>query len=163
MALVKDGAIVEDPWTRVADEAALPDGPALVSLVRWRAQAASLRGHNHGLGVVLANDETVDEIAGDLERFDLVCLEFPKFQDGRAYSQARQLRQRHGFTGELRATGNVLRDQLLFMIRCGFDAFEVNDPALVQAWQRALTEITVAYQQAADTRRTAIDLRTGAG
>ena len=163
MPLIKQGALVEDGWTRVADDAALPDGPAIVSLARWQAERESLIGHNGPLGLVLASSQAPEAIAADIGRFDLICLEFPKFQDGRAFSYARKLRQRFGFAGELRAVGNVLRDQLAFMVRCGFDSFEVDDAGVVEQWARAMSEISVVYQPAADSRATATQQRTGAG
>jgi uncharacterized protein (DUF934 family) len=97
----------------------------------------------------LANDREVAEIADDLHRLDAVVLEFPAFKDGRAYSQARLLRQRHGYTGEIRATGEVLQDQAIFLVRCGFDAFDVDDHT-AERWQAALRRISVVYQPAAD-------------
>ena len=89
----------------------------------------------------------------------MVALEFPKFRDGRAYSTARLLRERYGFAGELRAVGDVLRDQFLFMHRCGFDAFEVADEQAVAAWRKAIAEFTVFYQTATDGRAPAGALR----
>lgn len=163
MALVKDGLVADDPWTFVGDDVPLPDGPAVVTLARWRAEADALRGRAGPLGIVLGSDEAPEAIAADLDRFDLVCLDFPRFQDGRAFSYARKLRQRHGFSGELRAVGHVLRDQFLFLHRCGFDAVEVDDPRRAEDWARALTEISVAYQPAADGRRTATELRRAGG
>lgn len=160
MPLIREGALVEDPWTPVADDAALPPGPAVVSLERWQAERETLVARNEPLGIRLKSSEAPEAIAADVGRFDLICLEFPKFQDGRAYSYARKLRQRHGFTGELRAVGNVLRDQFLFMRRCGFDSFEVKDTKAAESWQRAMDEISVTYQPAADDRRSAVDLRT---
>jgi uncharacterized protein (DUF934 family) len=160
MPLIREGVPACDPWTQAADEAALPQGPAVVSLARWQAERETLIARNEPLGIRLKSSEAPEAIAADVARFDLICLEFPKFQDGRAYSHARKLRQRHGFTGELRAVGNVLRDQFLFMQRCGFDAFEVKDAGAVRDWQRAMSEISVAYQPAADRRRTAVELRT---
>ena len=96
-----------------------------------------------------------------MKRFALIALEFAKFTDGRAYSYARLLRQRYGYEGELRAIGQVLRDQLLFMHRCGFDAFEVVKPDAVAAWRAALAEISLFYQRAADARPTVLGLRHG--
>ncbi|MGE4219091.1 MAG: DUF934 domain-containing protein [Alphaproteobacteria bacterium] len=158
MPLIKDGRLAEDVWTAVADDAPMPSGPAIVSLARWEAQRASLTDRNAPLGLLLPNDRPVDGIAADLAHFALIALTFPKFADGRAYSQARQLRERYGYDGELRAVGNVLRDQFLFMHRCGFDAFEV--PAdLTPAWQAALVEIGVRYQPAADSKPSAVQLR----
>lgn len=161
MPLIKDGVVTQDDWIRVADETPLPEGPVIVTLARWQAERASLQGRNDALGIVLASSEAPETIADDLARFDLVCLDFPKFQDGRAYSYARKLRQRYGYTGELRAVGNVLRDQFLFMRRCGFDSFEVADARAVDEWQRAMSEISVVYQPAADARATATQQRAG--
>ncbi|MBC6440769.1 MAG: DUF934 domain-containing protein [Rhodospirillales bacterium] len=159
MPLIKDGAFSSDPWVRVDDRQALPDGPVVITLRRWLAERGALEARNAPLGLVLASDEAPDALADDIARFDLICLEFPRFTDGRAYSCARKLRERLGYGGELRAVGNVLRDQFLFMHRCGFDAFEVSgndDPA---SWQRAVTEISVAYQSAADRRATIVRQR----
>jgi uncharacterized protein (DUF934 family) len=93
----------------------------------------------------------------------VIALEFPKFGDGRAYSYARLLRERYGFRGELRAVGNVLRDQALFMLRCGFDAFEVTEGTPIEGWREALGEISVVYQPTADGRPVAHGLRAHVG
>ena len=121
MALIKDGAVVDDAWITVSDDAALPDAPVIVSFDRWKAERDHLIGRNAPLGIRLASGQSPDEIAGDLDRFSLVALEFPVFTDGRAFTSARILRERYGFFGEIRAVGDVLRDQILFMMRCGFD------------------------------------------
>jgi len=163
MPLIKDGAISVDPWATVADDEDLPEGPAVVSLKRWLAERGSLEGRNGPLGLRLGSDEAPDSLVSDLDRFDLICLEFPKFTDGRAYSYARKLRERYGYTGELRAVGNVLRDQFLFMHRCGFNAFEVAESDDADSWLRAIGEISVTYQSAADRCRTACTLRQGEG
>jgi uncharacterized protein (DUF934 family) len=160
MSLLKNGRLVDDGYVAVADDAPLPaNGAPLVSLTRWQRERDALRARNGSVGVRLPNAVAVEVIADDLDRLDVIALEFPKFNDGRAFSQARQLRERHGFRGELRATGQVLRDQLLFMTRCGFDAFEIakGDPAA--AWQRALAEFTVFYQPTGDGRTPAGALR----
>ncbi|MBI3516209.1 MAG: DUF934 domain-containing protein [Proteobacteria bacterium] len=164
MSLLKDGALAQDPWVAVADDAPLPeDGAPIVSLARWQRDRAALRARNGALGVRLPNAAPVAAIADDLDRLTLVALEFPKFNDGRAFSQARQLRERYRYTGELRATGQVLRDQLLFMTRCGFDAFEVAKGDPVSAWANALTDFTVFYQPTGDGRPTAAALRRAGG
>ena len=111
------------------------------------------------LGLRLKSDQAPSAIAGDIERFDVLALEFPKFTDGRAYSSARLLRERHGFRGELRAVGNVLRDQLVFMRRCGFDSFQIPETADAAAWAGSLRGISVVYQPATDTRATALAAR----
>ena len=151
MPLLKDGRVVDDPWRHVADGEALPDGAAAsVSLQRWSAERDTLCRRAGRLGLRLPNDAPPLALAGDVARFALITLAFPRFTDGRAYSQARLLRGRLGYQGELRATGNVLRDQLLFMRRCGIDAFEVGERALEENWLAALGEFELFYQPAED-------------
>ena len=153
MPLIKDGARVEDVWVTVPDDAPLPaDAPAIVILERWLAERAALLRRNQPLGIRFRSDQPPAPVVGDLDRLGVIALEFPKFTDGRAYSYARLLRERHGYRGELRAVGNVLRDQFLFMHRCGFDAFEVADEAAVLAWGEAMAEIAVWYQPTGDGR-----------
>jgi uncharacterized protein (DUF934 family) len=94
-----------------------------------------------------------------LAHLSLVALDFPTFKDGRAYSTARLLRERYQYKGELRAVGNVLRDQFLFMVRCGFDAFEVATEQEADAWKKAMDAFSVWYQVAADDRQPAARLR----
>jgi len=160
MALISNGRLTDDPWVTVADEEALAaSGPVIVSLDRWRAERDALLARGGLLGIRLASHQLASEIAADVLHFDLVALEFPTFRDGRAYSSARLLRERYGFAGELRAVGNVLRDQFMFMHRCGFDAFEVADEKQVEAWRKAMDEITVWYQPATDGRVPATALR----
>lgn len=160
MPLIKDGVLVEDQWQSLGDEDDLPEGPVVVSLNRWQTEREALEARNTPIGLRLQSDQTPALVADDLERFSVIALEFPKFNDGRAYSYARLLRERYGFKGELRAVGNVLRDQFLLMQRCGFDAFEVASEAAAAEWQRAISEISVTYQPGADARRPALALRS---
>ncbi|MGB1547058.1 MAG: DUF934 domain-containing protein [Alphaproteobacteria bacterium] len=154
MTLIKRDGVIEDPWTFVADGAPLPkESPAIVTLERWQTDNNALLAHNERLGIRLKSDQSPETIADTLAKFDLVALEFPTFKDGRAYSYARLLRERYAFPGELRAVGNVLRDQLFFMLRCGFDTFELPDHAAVEEWLKAFREISVVYQPTADGRR----------
>lgn len=151
MALLKDGALAEDPWAVPGEAEELPaEAPAFVSLERWQAERERLLGRNAPLGLRLRSEQSPDALAGELHRFAAIALEFPRFQDGRAYSHARRLRERHGYRGEIRAVGQVLRDQLLFMQRCGFDAFEIAADEPVEAWLAAMAEFSVFYQPAAD-------------
>jgi len=151
MPLIRsDGQRIAEAWTEVDDPDSLPDGqPTVLPLELWEQARARLTGRNAALGVRLRNDQPVERIADDLHRLDAVVLEFPAFKDGRAYSQARVLRERYGFRGEIRATGDVLQDQAIFLVRCGFDAFEVDDKT-AEAWAAALQRISVVYQPAAD-------------
>lgn len=163
MPLIKDGRLFDDPWTVVVDGAALPaDGALLVSYATWSDNRDVLLCRNAPLGIRLDSDQSPALIANDLDRFDLVALDIPVFKDGRAYSYARLLRERYGYAKELRAIGNVLRDQFHFLHRCGFDTFEVADGAAVDAWRDALSEISHAYQPAADSRRSILALRRAA-
>ena len=160
MPLIRENGTTEDPWRLVADDAELPaDGAVIISLTRWLNERDVLRARKAPVGVRLKSDQRPELIAEDIERFDLIALEFPKFTDGRAYSSARLLRQRYGYEGELRAVGQVLRDQLQFMRRCGFDAFEIAASDGEEKWRRALAEISVWYQAGADTRTPASVLR----
>lgn len=162
MPLVKSGAVTADPFVFVADGEALPDGAAIVSAARLLSGDPALAAHRGPLGVVWPNDKDVSLIAPYLPRLALVALAFPKFRDGRAFSQARLLRERYGFTGELRATGNVLQDQVLFMARAGFDAFALEKGADADAFKTALARYSVFYQPTGDGRPTARDLRSAA-
>lgn len=160
MPLLKQGRIVDDPWTFVGDGAELPaGGPVIIGLGRWQAEREALVGREAPLGIRLASDQAPAVIADDIGHFDLVALDFPAFADGRPFSHARLLRERYGFAGELRAVGNVVRDQFLFLDRCGFDAVEVADEDAAAAWREALAEFSVFYQPAADGRVAALALR----
>ncbi|MBI1179999.1 MAG: DUF934 domain-containing protein [Alphaproteobacteria bacterium] len=154
MQIIKKRRIVEDDWHHVEDGAELPEGKVIVSLSRWQSDRETLIGRrNSGLGIRLASNEHADDIAPDLEHFELVALNFPTFRDGRAYTTARLLRERHGYQGELRATGDVLRDQIFFMHRCGFDAFEVRADRSIDEALKAFDDFSVTYQPAADEKQ----------
>jgi uncharacterized protein (DUF934 family) len=160
MPLIKQGRLVADTWIAVGDDAALPvDGRVMVSLERFRAERETLLRRSAEIGVRLRSNQLAREIGNDAKRLALIAIEFPSFRDGRAYSTARLLRERYGFAGELRAVGDVLRDQFLFMHRCGFDAFEVANEAAVADWRKAMAEFTVFYQAANDGRLPARVLR----
>lgn len=148
--IIRDRRIVEDNWEHVADDAPPPAGPIIVSLARWRAERDSLAARTEPLGVRLPNDVEVATLAADLPCFAVIALEFPSFKDGRALTQARLLRERCGYRGEIRAVGDVLRDQLFFMQRCGVNAFELRSDRSLEDALDALHEFSVTYQPAAD-------------
>ena len=150
-----------DVWNRIEDDAPIPDeGAVLVSAARWLQTRETLARRRGDTGALLEPDGDVEALGRQCHGLALIALRFPRFQDGRAYSQARLLRERYGFCGELRATGNVLRDQLAFMQRCGFDAFEVDEQRIQLADViAALGEMSVCYQPAGDGRIPAWQLR----
>lgn len=149
-SVIKNREIVEDHWHSAADEDDLPTGSVIVSLARWQRERDTLLKRQEPVGVRLPNTADVADLAKDLPSLALVALEFPKFSDGRAYSQARLLRERYGYRGEIRATGDVLRDQLFFMARSGFDAFVLRSDRDPQDALQAFQEFTETYQPAAD-------------
>ena len=152
MPLIKDGKIAEDGWTTLDDDAAIPEqGNVIISLERLRHEGASIKAREGQLGVALKNSADEGEIAAYLPHIDLIALHFPAFTDGRAYSQARQLRTKHGFAGELRATGNVLADQAAFLARVGFDSFEIDNSQTIDVWNKALHSMSLAYQRGYDS------------
>jgi uncharacterized protein (DUF934 family) len=158
--LIKHAKLTDDPWQTVAEGETLPAaGGVIVDLARWQADRDLLLARDTPLGIRLSSSESPELIADDLEHFALCALEFPAFTDGRAYSYARLLRERYGFTGEVRAVGDVLLEQLHFMDRAGFDAFEVSSEHPIEDWQTAHSDLDIWYQPTADGRRTVMQLR----
>jgi uncharacterized protein (DUF934 family) len=150
MTLVKKNLVVTDEWAFPAEGDAVPAAtPAALPLARYLAERDTFEGRNAPLGLVIAAGEDIAPVVADLDRFSLIVLTFPKYTDGRAYSTARLLRERHGYKGELRASGNVLRDQIRFMQRCGFDAFDVAHQGTLEALTSgAIVSVTHHYQPA---------------
>ena len=149
-AIWQDGAFRRDTWAKVDTTSALPEGAVILPKKRWLAERGALGSRNGPLGLLIAAGETADDIAGDLSRFAVIALDFPKFSDGRAFSTARLLREKHGYAGELRAVGNVLADQIPFMRRVGFDTFEVtNAPTRRALTEGRIAEVTLHYQPSA--------------
>ena len=161
MPLIRNGAIAEDDYVLVADDAPLPEGPAIVSLTRFESERDSLLARNIKIGVRLTSDQSPEALGADVERLSLIVLDFPAFKDGRSFSWARMLRTRLGFTGELRASGGFLVDQLAYLVRTGFDSFDGDDRITPAALKAALGEMTNVYQPAADGKKTIRDLRAG--
>ena len=148
MALWRDGAFAENSWTTLVDDApAPPSGAILVSLSRWRQEREALADRADSVGVeIVAGKDALEHLAEVADR-PLVALRFDKFADGRAFSYAILLRERHGFKGDLRAVGDVLLDELPLMLRCGFTSFEiVNVPTLCALEEGRLGRLVLAYQ-----------------
>jgi uncharacterized protein (DUF934 family) len=164
MPLVENGRIVEDRYVRILDDAPIPDrAPIIVSADRLLADPHALIRRDGSLGVIWPNDRRVAQLEPWLGHLALIALVFPKFRDGRAYSQARLLRETYGFRGTLRATGDVLRDQFHFLVRAGFDSFEVKKPADAKVFAEVLARYSVYYQQGADGRSPALRRRLQSG
>src|SRR3954465_6765551 len=157
MPLVKNGKISGDPFVRVADDDEIPsDGAVLISAARFLADPDTLSRRLGKLGVIWPNNRDVDDLVPYLDRLAMVALVFPTLRGGRAYSQARLLRERFAYRGELRATGQVLRDQFVFMLRAGFDAFEVKKQSDAEAFAQTVQRYSVFYQPTGDGRITAL-------
>jgi len=163
MPLLKHGKPATDVWTAVTDPDNLPDDDHLILDGAALIERGGLPEGEAGTqwGVAWPNNRPVAELAPYLDRLSLVVLSFPTFKDGRAYSQARLLREQYDFGGEIRAAGQVLQDQFAFMVRSGFDALQVTREADVDAYDRAVAAIPVVYQPGADDRMTAFRARIG--
>jgi uncharacterized protein (DUF934 family) len=164
MPLVENGQVVQDRYVRIGDDDPIPERvPILVSATRFLASPDTLTRRDGSLGVMWPNSRRVAELQPWLGHLALVALKFPKFRDGRAYSQARLLREQYGFGGTLRATGDVLRDQFHFLVRAGFDSFEVKKAADATAFAKSVARYSVSYQPAGDGRVSALRRRVQSG
>jgi uncharacterized protein (DUF934 family) len=153
MPLVRGGKISHDEFVHLADDAPLPeDGAVLISAARFLDDPETLLKRSGKLGVIWPNNRNVDDLVPYLDKLAAVALVFPSFRDGRAYSQARLLRERFFYRGELRATGQVLRDQFVFMLRAGFDSFEVRKESDAEAFAQTAKHYSVFYQPTGDGR-----------
>ncbi len=154
--LIKDGVIVENTWELIAKpegdaaEVAVPAGQVILPLSVWKAQQATLAGRTD-VGVWLDSDEIAEDIGEIANCFPVIGVNFPGFMDGRAFSTAHILRQRYGFTGELRAVGNFIRDQLCYLRRCGVNAFAFANPeADLEVAVKSLADFSEYYQASVD-------------
>ncbi len=153
LQVIKDNQVVEDNWTRFETddtEAALPEGDVIVPLAYWKARRDELMATGNRIAVCINGDDELDDIVPELDKLELLAIEFPVFRDGRGYSMARALRQRHNFQGDIRAVGEVLRDQLYFMQRVGISSYQLKDGKDPQDALKGFTEFSVRYQGAVD-------------
>jgi uncharacterized protein (DUF934 family) len=147
MPLLKHNQFTTDDWSHLADDAAVAGNPRFtVTFDRLRKDWNELVGLDGLVGIRLANTDRAEELRPYLNRISLIILAFPAFGDGRSYSLAAQLRD-IGYRGELRATGNVLPDQLQFMIQVGIDSFDVSERFSLDTWQKASKQMSLAYQR----------------
>ena len=165
MQIIRDRRISESHWRHAPDgvladaQSTKPSGAIIVTLADWRRRKTELVRRAAPVGVRLGAGDDLDEIVADLDSIALVALEFGSFTEGRAYTYARKLRQRHGYRGEIRAVGDVSRDRLAFMERCGFNAYELRSDDDLQDGLNAFAEISDVYQPCADARPVIASLR----
>lgn len=151
MKVIKDKAIVKDDWQYLSEvDGELPEGNIIVPFAYWLLHQSELSDRKGKLGVSIDGTVETEDVAKDMAQFDLIALDFPAFADGRSYSHARLLKDRYNYQGELRAVGDVLRDQLFFMQRCGIDSFELSADKNMDDALNAFKDFSVKYQTAAD-------------
>lgn len=152
--IIKNNQVIDETWHLLPKDTSLDDlsncDDLIVPLALWREHGHALEARDGGLGVWLDSDEEAEEIGADVGKFQVIALNFPAFTDGRSYSNARLLRDRYGYKGELRAIGDVLRDQLFYLHRCGFDAFAIRADKDPYEALEGLKDFSVTYQAAAD-------------
>ena len=152
--LIKNQTALEDNWKTLElaegetpETVVLPAGDIIFPLPVWQTRKTEIISTHKRIGLLIQPDEQVEDVAGDLEYFIVIAVNFPKFVDGRGYSTASLLRQRYQFEGELRAVGDVLHDQLFYLKRVGFDAFALKDGKSIEiALARGFTPFSDSYQ-----------------
>jgi uncharacterized protein (DUF934 family) len=154
--IIRSQSIVDDDWSVLRlnendtpESAAVPSGKVIVPLQVWQAQREQLQGRAE-IGVWLNSDERAEALQDDLHCFAVIAVNFPKFADGRGYSIAHHLRVRLGYRGELRAIGDVLRDQMFYMRRVGFDAFQPRADKDIHEALKGLSDFSLSYQASTD-------------
>jgi uncharacterized protein (DUF934 family) len=153
--VIVEGQIVDNHWLHLAESSELtltnlPSGEISVPLDFWLEHKTDLQARSGKIAVQLASDQKVEDLLADLAEIDIVVLPFVSAADGRAYSHAYLLRVRHLFIGEIRAVGDVHYDQLAFLARVGFNAFEMPDKEIDEKSLQAMHEFSRTYQPAAD-------------
>ncbi len=146
MQLIKDKQVIQDDWTYIHDDAPLKAAYNIVSVTRWQ-QARNELGEASHLGLRLESDIIIEEIAADLSYFQLIELFIPVFTDGRVFTHARLLRSRYGFTGDIRVSGDFMRDQVYYLNRVGVSSFELNDLDNAQLFIQSMGDFSVDYQE----------------
>ncbi len=153
MRVIKNNSIIEDEWQllrEIDSSADLPEGKIIVPYQYWLEYREELLKRDSCLGVCINGDVETEEVARDLDHFELIALDFPVFTDGRSYSNACLLKDRFAYSGELRAVGDVLRDQLFLMQRCGIDSFQLREDKDAEDILIAFKDFSVRYQGATD-------------
>lgn len=152
-SILRGGEIVADDWTVIEDgraELGAGGGKVIVTLARWRAEREALLAGYSAVGVLVPNTADIEAVYPEIADRSLIVLQFPAFTDGRALSQAVVLRKRLGFRGELRAVGDIIRDLVFWLGRCGFESIVPRKDQNLEGCRAALNELSVAYQASAD-------------
>jgi len=153
MRVIKDKAVVNDDWQLIREldcSKPIPEGKVILPFIDWQASRDELLKRDTEHAVWIDGDTETEALLDDLEHFSVIALDFPAFKDGRSYSHACLLRQRYAYKGELRAIGDVLRDQLFYMQRCGMNSYEVREDKDIEDAIKSLNDFSVRYQAAAD-------------
>jgi len=151
--LIINDSVVDDSWVRIeadTEVSELPKGNLLLPLQIWNEVGAQLATDGQSVGLWLASDQLPEDIQGDVKSIPVIAVDFPAFTDGRGFSIGRLLRERYGFANELRAIGAPIRDQLSYLKRCGFDAFQLADHYDAEAALESLRDFSEFYQTAFD-------------
>ena len=150
--LIKDGQVIENAWGFIAKDSDLStvlshaSEQVLVPLSLWQEHKSNLQASEKDIGVWLDSDDDAYELGSDALDLPLIALNFPVFMDGRSYSSAAILRERIGYKGELRAVGEILRDQLFYMKKCGINSFEISDSVKLEDAMAAFSDFSNNYQ-----------------
>ncbi len=150
--LIKDGQVTDNTWDFIEKESDLSSAlssaseQVLVPLSLWQEHKSDLQASEKDIGVWLDSDDDTYELGSDALDLPLIALNFPVFMDGRSYSSAAILRKRIGYKGELRAVGEILRDQLFYMKKCGINSFEISDSVKLEDALAAFSDFSNSYQ-----------------
>jgi uncharacterized protein (DUF934 family) len=149
--VLKNNCVAEDNWTVLAEDAdRLPKGDLLLSYSQWQTFADQIDSHDGDIGVIIEGNSEIEEIIEPLLDLPVIAINFPKFADGRGFSTARLIRERYNYSGEIRAVGGFIRDQLYLLSRCGFNAFKFDDANDLTASAKSLQDFSETYQVSAD-------------
>ena len=149
--VLKDKRIVDDSWTLLTEDSpSLPSGDILLSYYQWQTFSNQLDSHNGSVGVIIEGSADIEDIIEPLLKLPLIAINFPKFADGRAFSSARLIRERYGYSGEIRAVGHFIRDQIYYLSRCGFNAFKFDEYVDLTESAKSLQDFSETYQVSVD-------------
>ncbi len=153
MRVIKNKEVINDDWQlirEIENDASVPEGKVVLPFAYWQANREAILKQNSEHAVWIDGATETEALVDDLEHFSMIALDFPAFKDGRSYSHASLLRNRYNYKGDLRAIGDVLRDQLFFLQRCGMSSYEVREDKDIEDALKSLQDFSVRYQAAAD-------------